>query len=152
VPPPITVLIADRERKRAATCVDLLRRARGIRLIGTVATVREAVASAERQPDIILLDLNMMADSDLAAVPLVRARSPRTHVILLTGRAAESQILEAISHGARGYLGALVLRRFLTKAVRAVRDGETWVSRSMVAKLIDRLADLSAGSLQPRAV
>jgi DNA-binding NarL/FixJ family response regulator len=148
----ITVMIADRERRRAATCADLLRRARGIRVVGTVATVREAVAGAAHQPDILLLDLNMTSESELAAVPLIRARSPRTHIILLTGRAGEAQILDAISYGARGYLGAVVLRRFLTKAVRAVRSGETWVSRAMVAKLIDRLADLSAGALQPRAV
>jgi len=98
------------------------------------------VAFAERRPDIILLDLKLTQASDHAVVALIRAKSPRTQIILLSGRARDAEILDAIAQGARGYLGTVLLRRFLVKAVKVVAAGESWVSRAMVSKLIDRLA------------
>lgn len=139
----ITVVIADREGRRSATCLGLLGRARGIRVLGSAATVQEAVACAAQRPDIMLLDLKMTQGSDHAAVALVRSNSPGTQIILLAGRAKDAEILDAIAQGARGYLDAALLRRFLVKAVKVVAAGESWVSRAMVSKLIDRLARMS---------
>jgi len=65
-------------------------------------------------------------------------------VILLTYRASETQILEALSHGALGYLEKRLINIFLPKAVRKVDAGEAWVSPKMVAKTIERLAFLTA--------
>lgn len=147
---PITVVIADTDKRRLGTCVRLLRSARGIAVVATAAAVREAIGTAAHQPDILLLDLKMTRSSDAPAVPLLRTKSPRTQIILLTGRASDAQVLTGVSQGARGYLDARLLRRFLVKAVRAVAAGESWVSRAMVAKLIDRLARLMTQDGRPR--
>ena len=70
----------------------------------------------------------------------LRQESPRSKVILLTRRVSEKTILEALAHGARGYLKESAMSTFLPKAVRLVDAGEAWVRRKMVAKIIDRLA------------
>jgi two-component system nitrate/nitrite response regulator NarL len=148
--PSITVFIAGIEKRTADHCLRLLRRARDIRVVGTARTAREAVAGASLKPQIVLFDLNINKKNAVPALMLIRAKSPRTKIILLTGRASDARILDAISQGARGYLGAALLRRFLVKAVRAVNAGESWVPRSMVVKIIDRLARLNPQSLHLR--
>jgi len=148
--PPITVVIADSDKRRLVICGRLLQGARGIKVVATANTVRESVDTAGHLPKILLLDLKLAVSNDAATVPLIRTKSPGTHIILLSGRASDSLVLQGISHGARGYLDAKLLRRFLEKAVRAVAAGESWVSRAMVAKLIDRLAHLTVHAVPPR--
>jgi DNA-binding NarL/FixJ family response regulator len=150
--PPITVVIADSDKRRLGVCVRLLRAARGIKVVANVGTVRESIGTSAQQPHILLLDLKMTRANDASTVPLIRTKSPRTQIILLTGRASDAQVLNGISQGARGYLDAKLLRKFLVKAVRAVAAGESWVSRTMVGKLIDQLARLMTQDERPRRV
>lgn len=137
---PITVLIADRQKRRQATCLQLLKGQRGIHVVAAVDGIPDAIAAVGAGLDIVLLDLALARDKDSPVVPLLRAKSRRTHIILLSGAASEGEIVHVIAQGARGYLGTRLLRRFLAKAVRAVAAGESWVSRAMVSKLIDKLA------------
>lgn len=146
--PQITVVIADSDTRRRGTCVRLLQGVRGITILATLGTVRETIETAMQQPHVLLLDLKMARANDAATVPVLRAKSPRTQIILLTGQASDARILAGISQGARGYLDGKLLRRFLVKAIRAVAAGESWVSRAMVGKLIDQLARLTV--LGPR--
>jgi DNA-binding NarL/FixJ family response regulator len=53
-------------------------------------------------------------------------------------------MIEALSCGVRGYLEEEALITFLPKAVRCVDAGEAWVPRSMVARIIERLAHVTA--------
>jgi len=148
--PLITVVIADSDTRRLGVCTRLLGGVRGIRVVATTGTVRETIETAVHQPHILLLDLKMTQANEAATLPLLRTKSPRTQIILLTGQASDARVLAGISQGARGYLDAKLLRRFLVKAVRAVAAGESWVSRAMVAKLIDQLARLMMLNARPR--
>jgi DNA-binding NarL/FixJ family response regulator len=111
-------------------------------VVGTARSAQEAIVGADLKPQILLFDLKMNKNNAAPALVLIHAKTPHTKVILLTGRASDAKILEAISQGARGYLGPTVIRRFLIKAVHVVHAGESWVSRAMVAKIIDCLARL----------
>ena len=142
--PPITVVIADREKASRAACLRLLRPEKGIRVVGEARSGLEAIAVTRLMPRILLLDVNMAAGNGVALLRILRQKSPRTKVILLTRRASEARILDVLSHGARGYLEKKVLRTFLPKAVRLVDAGQAWVPRKMVAKILDRLAHLTA--------
>jgi len=147
--PTITVVVADSDKRRLSACMSLLRSTRGIKVVATGRSVREAVETTRHQPQIFLLDLKMTRTNDAPAIPLIRTKSPKTQIILLTGNASGARVLNGIAQGARGYLDAKMLRRFLTKAIRAVAAGESWVSRAMVGKLIDQLARLMAQDTSP---
>ena len=122
----------------------LLQGVRGITILATLGTVRETIETAVHQPHVLLLDLKIARANDAATLPLLRTKSPRTQIILLTGQASDAHVLAGIAQGARGYLDGKLLTRFLVKAVHAVAAGESWVSRAMVGKLIDQLARLTA--------
>ena len=142
--PPITVVIADREKASRAACLRLLRPEKGIRVVGEARSGLEAIAAVKLRPRILLLDVNMAAGNGVALLRILRQKSPRTKVILLTRRASQARILDVLAHGARGYLDKKAFRTFLPKAVRLVDAGQAWVPRKMVAKILDRLAHLTA--------
>jgi DNA-binding NarL/FixJ family response regulator len=143
--PAITVGIAHPEKTIRAACLRLLKPEEGIQAVGEAKYGLEALTAAVRlKPRILLLDLNLSRGKKMALLSALREKSPRTKVILLTRRASEARIMEALSHGARGYLKERAISTFLPKAVRMVEAGEAWVPRKMVAKILDRLAGLTA--------
>lgn len=151
--PPISVVIADRERASRVACLRLLEHEKNIKVVAEARSSLEAViAAATLKPRILLLDLGLSRRDGIAVLSTLRQRSPRSKVILLVGRASETRLLELLSHGAQGYLEKRVLRTFLPKAVRVVNAGEAWVPRKMVGKIVDRLARLTTRQkARPRA-
>lgn len=141
---PLTVVVAHRENASRKQCTRLLRPEKRIRVVAEARSGLEAVAiTARLRPRILLLDLNLAWINGFGLLPVLRQKSPETRVVLVTSRASDSRILEALSHGALGYLEKRALPTFLAKAVLAVDAGEAWVPRKMVARLVDRLAHLT---------
>ena len=140
----ISIVIADRGEAGRATSRRLLEPERDIRVVGEARSGLDAVTAAEKlKPSIMLLDLGLVDGDSTPLLPIIRRKSPRTRVLLLSDRAPDSQTLEALSHGAHGYLDKATLNTYLSRAVRAVNAGEAWVPRKMVAKIMDRLARLT---------
>lgn len=149
--PAITVLIAERQKAARAACVELLEPEKGIRIVGEAKSGIEAIASVRRlRPRIVLLDFDLARSAGHSLIPALRHKSPRTQVILLTHGSAASRAFEALAYGARGYVDRSFARTFLARAVRVVDGGEAWVPRKMVARIIDRLAALTARTEERR--
>ncbi|HEY3174112.1 MAG TPA: response regulator [Thermoanaerobaculia bacterium] len=143
--PVINVLIADSDKASRAACLRALHSMRGVRVVGEAATGLEAVsATAKLKPRVVLLDLELSSEFGASLIAVVRRKSARTRVILLVGRASEERILEALSHGAVGCVTKKNISRFLPEALEAVSSGEAWMSRKLIPKIMDRLADFTA--------
>ncbi len=139
--PVVNVLIADSEKASRNTAARVIQRLRGMRVVGEAQSGLEAVsATARLKPRVILLDLKLSSEFGATLIPLLRRKSPRTRVILLVGRASETRILEALSHGAVGCVTKKDIARFLPEALEAVASGEAWMSRKLIPKIMDRLA------------
>ncbi len=143
--PPIGVVIAGRARADRAAWRSVLEPEKDIRVVAEARSGLDAVLAAERlKPGILLLDLALFGGGGTSLLRVIRQKSPRTQVLLLTHRAPEARTLEALCHGARGYLEKRTLRTYLARAIRAVDAGEAWVPRKMVAKIMDRLVHLTS--------
>ena len=146
----ITVVVADEEKARRAACLRLLEPEPGIQVVAEASTTAETLGSARFAPQILLLDSRLAMGRGLPLLPILRRSSPDTKVIVLTGQSSVAALLDALSNGAVGYLNRRRLRAFLSKAVRKVADGEAWVPRSVLPKIIERLSQLAeAGSAVP---
>lgn len=104
-PAAIRVLVVD----DTADLRLLLRMALGseddIDVVGEAGDGREAVEQARRhRPDVMLLDLAMPVMDGLEALPLVRAASPGTQVVILSGFEATSMAASASAAGAAAYV------------------------------------------------
>jgi DNA-binding NarL/FixJ family response regulator len=137
---PITVLIADGDKTSRARSLNTLQPEKGISVVGVARNGLEAILAAdEHKPNILLLNLNLFKGKGDNLLRALRHRSPHSRMILLTRRASQSVILEALTRGALGYLEEKAIEGFLPQAVRQVEAGQAWVPRKMAARIVDRL-------------
>ncbi|HWP61948.1 MAG TPA: response regulator transcription factor [Candidatus Binatia bacterium] len=94
-------------------------------VIGEAATGDDAVqATAELQPDVVLMDLRMPGLDGLEATRRIVATSPHVAVLVLTMFEDDDSVFAALRAGARGYLLKGADRDEILRAVRAVSSGE----------------------------
>jgi len=115
----------------------------GFDVVGDAKDAESAVTAAESlQPDIVVLDILMPGVSGLEAVEKVRAVSPKSGVVMLSGSESEEDLLECIKAGARGYLVKDAPFDELARSLDSVAAGGAAISPLMAGKLLDVLSQL----------
>ena len=95
-----------------------------IDVVGQAGSGPEAVAVvAERDPDLVLMDLRMPGGDGFAAIKQLRERGGRPRVLVLTTYDTERDIRRAMAAGADGYLLKDLPRDQLVAAVRELMNG-----------------------------
>ena len=131
------LLVGDLVLVRAA--LGQLLASRGFDVVGEAARLDEAVSlAAERQPGVILLDL----DSEIDPVALVEdlLSVPGNRVIGLTDRARAVEHARLLEIGAVGLVFKNDAPEILEKAITKVHAGEVWLDRASTAELLGRMA------------
>jgi DNA-binding NarL/FixJ family response regulator len=102
---PIRVLLCDdAEGFRALMRVSLAEDP-SIEIVGEAADGEAGVeATAELQPDVVLLDMSMPRMGGLQAIPKMRRRAPRTSIIGLSSLSAARMAAPSKEIGAHSYL------------------------------------------------
>jgi DNA-binding NarL/FixJ family response regulator len=115
----------------------------GYDVIGEAADGEAAVAVAEsEQPDIVLLDILMPGMSGIDVLGKIRAVSPSSKVLLLTGSESEEDLVSAIRGGARGYILKDMPFDELVRVIDNIAEGGAAVSPGMAGKLFDVTREL----------
>jgi DNA-binding NarL/FixJ family response regulator len=77
----------------------------GVRVVQSVGNGAEALSAAKKhRPGLLCLDVNMPVMNGLDALPQIRAVSPETAVVMITGSADRAFVAHAAAHGAKGYI------------------------------------------------
>ncbi|WP_209723202.1 response regulator transcription factor [Marmoricola sp. OAE513] len=97
----------------------------------------------ETMPDIVLLDVRMPKRSGLEACMQIKAQAPSARIIMLTVSDEEGDLYEAVKNGASGYLLKDSSIDEVAQAIRVVAEGQSLISPSMAAKLIDEFKEIS---------
>lgn len=112
-------------------------------LVGAVAAGDEAPAFAlEARPDVILLDLE--ADG-ITAIERLAAQCPAP-ILVLAAQCDALTRARAVRSGARGVVLRHETPGTIRKAVCKVREGEFWLDRITLARILE---ELTAGASQP---
>lgn len=82
----------------------------------------------ELQPDLILLDLGLPKLSGLEVARQVRTISPQSQILIVSSETSEEIVEECMAAGARGYVFKYCVRTQVGLAIRAILNGETFVS------------------------
>jgi DNA-binding NarL/FixJ family response regulator len=137
---PIRVLIAGEHTLfRAGLCLFLVQQ-EDMQVIGEAADGSQALRMAETlQPDILLLDVQTPDAGGLAILPTLRARSPRTNVLILSSVLEDTFIADALQQGAMGYLLKTATQADLVKAIRTTHAGELWAQRKVLAQVLEHM-------------
>ncbi|MGH7817838.1 MAG: response regulator [Candidatus Binatia bacterium] len=135
----MSVIIVGGQKTIAAALL-ALSRDKQIQVIACVSDVADIYgAITETEPTIVLIDFTAVSESHYALLTEIRRSLPKTRVIFLCDDADQTKLIDAFRYGASGYLEAKDNDVFLAKAVRAVSNGEAWVPRRFVTKIVERL-------------
>jgi two-component system, NarL family, nitrate/nitrite response regulator NarL len=126
-----------------------LERSSDIEVVGQGASADDAAEMAQAaKPDVILLDVSIPGGG-LNALKAIAANSPGTRVIMLTVSVDKTDVLEALRLGARAYVVKGVNGRELVQVLRAVLNGERYLSPALGATLLTHVDRNSAESRAP---
>ncbi|HSI98269.1 MAG TPA: response regulator transcription factor [Gaiellaceae bacterium] len=140
----IRVVIADDHAVVRTGLVQLVATFDGVELVGAAANGEEAVAlSAEREPDVVLMDLEMPALDGIEATRRIKAAQPGVAVVVLTSFSDRERILRAIDAGAAGYLLKDAEPQELAKAIEAAARGDAPLDPKAARALLSARRDAS---------
>jgi DNA-binding NarL/FixJ family response regulator len=142
----IRVLLADDQRVVREGLGTLLGLLEGIELVGTAGDGEEALAlAAERNPDVVLMDLRMPGGDGVTAIAELAQRGFAGNVLVLTTYDTDADVLPAIEAGATGYLLKDVPREELFRAVRSAARGEAVLSPAVATRVVGQVRDPGPG-------
>jgi DNA-binding NarL/FixJ family response regulator len=138
----VRVVIADDHGVLRAGLRALLGAEPGFEVVGEAGSGEEAIRIlGECRPDVMLLDVSLPGISGLEATKLLKAKRPRTHVLILTVHEDETMLREAIRAGASGYISKRAVESELIGAIHAVLRGEIYVDPAMTRGLLQDRKD-----------
>jgi NarL family two-component system response regulator LiaR len=106
--------------------------------------------TSELKPDIVIMDIVMPKLSGIDATKQIRRVSPNTAVLVLTAYDDDRYVIGLLEAGAAGYLLKTARSSVLVDAVRTVRDGESVLHPSIVAKTLKYAQRRQQDSGEPR--
>jgi len=150
---PIRVLIADDHAIFRRGLRTVLAYEDDIELVAEAGDGEEAVAMAEDSvPDVILMDIRMPKVSGIEATKIIRDSVPGARIVMFTVSDEDSDLYESIRAVAVGYLLKEVAIDEIAESVRAVAQGQSLISGSMAAKLVQEFnALMTRSDKQPKA-
>ncbi|GLW51303.1 DNA-binding response regulator [Streptomyces sp. NBRC 14336] len=118
----------------------ILERESDLDVVGEASTAAEAEAVVERtRPAIVLLDLKLSTAADTEGLELCKRltqRHPNLAVLVLTTFLDDSLVVQAIHHGARGYVVKDVDTTELLRSIRAVARNESAFDSHAAAAMV----------------
>ncbi|MCU0507188.1 MAG: response regulator transcription factor [Anaerolineae bacterium] len=93
---------------------------------------------AAHRPDVVLLDMVLPGMDGCEITRVIRARFPRTQVLILTCFAEPHRVADALRAGAVGYLVKDVSAADLAQAIRRASRGESTLHHAAAQALIER--------------
>ncbi len=141
----IRVVLADDHRILRMTLAVYLNDTECIEVVGEADDGEQAIALVrEKQPDVLLLDLNMPGRGGLDILPEIRASFPDVRILVLTGRDEDAYIMRALRAGAHGFVLKTTNEEDLVRAVQDVAQGHVVLGRGVAERVVQGLVGRGA--------
>lgn len=138
--PPLRVMLVDDHEVVRAGIRALIQSTDDIVVTAEAASVREAIDEADRsRPDVVVMDVRLADGSGIEATREIRARHPKTRVVMLTSFADDEALFASIMAGASGYVLKQVKGNELLRAIRTVGKGESLLDPAVTNAVLERL-------------
>ena len=151
--PVIRTLIIDDHTLFRHAIRYLLREEPGIAIVAEAGSIDEALACAkEHDIDVMLLDVDLRGTNALDRLPELQRSMPSARIIVLTGLREEELHQRAFSMGVLGLVQKDEPADILIKAIKTVANGEAWLDRAMMARLLtSRFNEATRPPVNPEA-
>ncbi len=112
-----------------------------IEVVGEASSAEEALELALKlRPDVLLLDIDLPGMSGVQLLREIAPRLPDTKIVMLTVSSGQRHALEAVRHGASGYLTKDLTPEALQRSVRGLRQGDLAMPRKLAAQVVKELS------------
>ena len=140
----ISIILADDHPVVRRGMQALLESEQDFSIAGVASDGLEAVELTERlKPDVLVLDLMMPGLSGLEALRILRERSPRTRIVILSMYSSSAFVAQALQNGAVGYVLKECTEENLVRAVREAAVGRRFLSPPVTEIAIDAYIEQS---------
>jgi DNA-binding NarL/FixJ family response regulator len=142
----IRILLADDHTLVRAGIRSLVQSLPGVQVVAEAGDGREALSLVEmHQPDVALLDIAMPGLNGLEVAAQVADNFPFVRVLILSMHATEEYVLRALRAGAAGYLLKDADTAELELAIKAVTNGETYLSPAVSKHVTEYVRRIGEG-------
>jgi DNA-binding NarL/FixJ family response regulator len=134
------VLVVDDHPLYRQGVIQLINRQRDVACCGEAATAADTCrAVASSKPDLAILDVRLGQEDGLELIKVLRAQFPAVRILVLSSYEEEIYAERALRAGAKGYLMKEEATEQVLVAVRAILNGELYVSRKLNVLFLDKL-------------
>jgi DNA-binding NarL/FixJ family response regulator len=123
----------------------LLQDGEGLYLVGEAGTGEEAIALAEeRQPDVILMDIQLPGMDGIEATRQIMRASPHMSILMLTMFDDDQSVFAAMSAGALGYVLKGAAHDEMVRAIFAAAHRQAIFSPTIATRMMTFFARMQA--------
>ena len=151
--PPVRLLLVDDHQVVLEGLASMLASQSSRVVIAAATTNAEAALrlAAERQPDVVLLDVRLRGESGLDLCAELVKRQPRLKVVFFTVYDDEQYLFQALRVGASGFLLKTTTGPELADHLDRVMDGDVAVDSTLAGRVAMTAARLQSGEFWPGA-
>ncbi|MDQ3397980.1 MAG: response regulator transcription factor [Deinococcota bacterium] len=107
-------------------------------VVGEATNGHEAQALClQEEADVLLLDLSMPGPSALETITYLREHRPQLKVLIVSAYDDDAYVRALTKTGIGGYILKDEAAESVVHAIRAVRQGGTWLSQTVMRKLVE---------------
>jgi DNA-binding NarL/FixJ family response regulator len=148
----LRILVAEDHPLFRKGMISLLSSVPEFEVVGEAATGEEAVThTAQLQPDVVLMDLQMPEVNGIEATRRILQQSPSIRVLVVTLFEDDDSVFMALRAGARGYVLKDADEEEMVRAIRAVGRGEAIFSPAIATRVLAFFAASPPGGAPPQA-
>jgi DNA-binding NarL/FixJ family response regulator len=141
----IAVSIVEDDAQARKILAGWITRASGFRLAGEWGEAESALKLLpEKQPHVVLMDINLPGMSGVEAVKKLKPSLPTTQFVMLTVYEDADHIYSALAAGASGYLLKQTPREELLRALEDVHRGGSPMTSNIARKVVQSFRQSSA--------
>lgn len=134
----IRVSIVEDDARVRSGLVQLINISEGFQCVSHHANAEVALTDLPAaKPDVVLMDINLPGMSGIECVARLKARTPKTQVLMLTTYEEGDLIFESLRAGANGYLLKNMPPGELVHAVEQVHAGGSPMSMHIARKVVN---------------
>lgn len=148
----VTVALVDDQPLFVAGFRALCIRARNIKLVAAVSSIKDALNLIRQHvPDIIFFDV-AVPDCTLEALTTLMTQAGKVKIVALTASRNVSTAVQALDAGVHGYLLKQSSIEEIHRATEAIARGERYITHGVANKLVGVLHDTAARKAAARAI
>ena len=101
--------------------------------------VKALNAVEKKQPSVVLLNYAVRKEETAEYIKLILKACVDCKIVVIADELSQEKILDCLIAGAKGYQEIKQLDVYADKLLRVIDAGEAWITRHMVAILLDNL-------------